>query len=131
MDAARWEQLQALFLRTADLPAAAQRAALDAACGSDEDLKTAALELLEADARTGGAVDRELAHVAGDVLDSPWTLSPASDTFGPYRIVEMIKEGGMGVVYLAERSDVGQRVAIKVLRDAWVSPSRRARFAIE
>jgi serine/threonine-protein kinase len=131
MDAARWEQLQAIFLRTVDLPAGAQRAALDAACGSDEDLKTAVLELLEADARTGGAVDGDLAEVAGDVLDSPWSLSPASDRFGPYRIVEMIKEGGMGVVYLGERTDVGQRVAIKVLRDAWVSPSRRARFAIE
>jgi serine/threonine-protein kinase len=131
MDAARWEQLQAIFLRTADLPALAQRAVLDAACGSDETLKTAVLELLEADARSGGAVDGELAEVAGEILDSPWSLSPASDMFGPYRIIEMIKEGGMGVVYLAERSDVGQRVAIKVLRDAWVSPSRRARFAIE
>jgi serine/threonine-protein kinase len=131
MDAARWEQLQAIFLRTADLPAVARRAALNDACGEDEDLKTAVLELLEADARTGGAVDGDLAEVAGDILDSPWSLSPASERFGPYRIVEMIKEGGMGVVYLAERTDVGQRVAIKVLRDAWVSPSRRARFAIE
>jgi serine/threonine-protein kinase len=131
MDAARWEQLQAIFLQTADLPAGARRTALDDACGGDEDLKTAVRELLAADERTSGAVDGDLAQVAGDVLDSPWSLSPASDRFGPYRIVEMIKEGGMGVVYLGERTDVGQRVAIKVLRDAWVSPSRRARFAIE
>jgi serine/threonine-protein kinase len=37
----------------------------------------------------------------------------------------------MGVVYLAEREDVGQRAAVKVLRDLWVSPESRVRFAGE
>jgi len=35
----------------------------------------------------------------------------------------------MGAVYLAEREDLGNLVAIKVLRDAWFSPARRQRFA--
>ena len=34
-------------------------------------------------------------------------------------------------VYLAERPDLGNLVAIKVLRDAWLSPARRERFASE
>ena len=37
----------------------------------------------------------------------------------------------MGVVYLAERTDIGGQVAIKFLRDAWLSPMRRERFAAE
>src|SRR5580704_18954430 len=37
----------------------------------------------------------------------------------------------MGVVYLAERSDLGTQVAVKVLRDAWLSPARRERFGTE
>src|SRR5688500_18568620 len=37
----------------------------------------------------------------------------------------------MGVVYLAERADLGSVAAIKVLRDAWLSPARRERFAAE
>jgi eukaryotic-like serine/threonine-protein kinase len=37
----------------------------------------------------------------------------------------------MGVVYLAERVDLGSLVAIKLLRDAWLSPARRERFASE
>src|SRR5207245_10925663 len=36
-----------------------------------------------------------------------------------------------GVVYLAEREDLGSLVAIKILRDAWLSPARRQRFASE
>src|ERR1700675_997109 len=51
--------------------------------------------------------------------------------FGPYRIMKLLGEGGMGVVYLAERKDLGTQVAIKVLRDAWLSPARRERFASE
>src|SRR2546427_1165150 len=37
----------------------------------------------------------------------------------------------MGVVYLAEREDLGSIAAIKILRDAWLSPDRRERFASE
>ena len=59
--------------------------------------------------------------------------SPAAlrASFGPYRIVELLGEGGMGVVYLAQRPDLGTYAAIKILRDAWLSPSRRERFASE
>ena len=37
----------------------------------------------------------------------------------------------MGIVYLAERPDLGSIVAIKILRDGWLSPARRRRFAAE
>ncbi len=37
----------------------------------------------------------------------------------------------MGVVYPADRDDLGTVAAIKILRDAWLSPARRDRFAAE
>lgn len=36
-------------------------------------------------------------------------------TVGSYRIVRLIGQGGMGVVYLAVQPNIGSRVAIKVL----------------
>jgi serine/threonine-protein kinase len=51
--------------------------------------------------------------------------------FGPYRLIRPLGEGGMAVVYLARRDDLGSVAAIKVLRDAWLSPTRRERFAAE
>src|SRR5439155_488277 len=50
---------------------------------------------------------------------------------GPYRLKEALGQGGMGVVYLAEREDLGSVAAIKILRDAWLSPDRQERFASE
>jgi serine/threonine protein kinase len=50
---------------------------------------------------------------------------------GHYRIERLLGEGGMGVVYLAHREDLGSQVAIKLLRDGWMSPARRERFTSE
>ena len=38
------------------------------------------------------------------------------EIFGNYRVTELIGEGGMGVVYLAEHPGIGRRAAIKILR---------------
>jgi serine/threonine protein kinase len=60
---------------------------------------------------------------------------PALDSLprkiGPYRVLEKIGEGGMGVVYLA-RDAAGRQVAIKVLGPAVASdPAARVRLARE
>ncbi|MBZ5599014.1 MAG: serine/threonine-protein kinase [Acidobacteriia bacterium] len=131
MDSTRWERIQALFHDAADLPAPEQRVFLRAACGSDQELLADVLVLLEEDARGGSLLDRNVAQVAHEMLDQGVPAPPAFKEIGPYRIKEVLGEGGMGVVYLAERDDLGNRVAIKILRDAWLSPARRERFASE
>src|SRR5213080_668290 len=131
MNAARWEQIQVLFHEVADLPDPAQRASLEAQCAEDPALMTEVLSLLEEDARGDSLLDRDAAHVAAEVLDEGIPPALLDQTFGPYRLKEALGQGGMGVVYLAEREDLGSVAAIKILRDAWLSPDRRERFASE
>jgi serine/threonine protein kinase len=38
---------------------------------------------------------------------------------GRYRVIELIGEGGMGKVYLAEHTEIGKRVALKVLHPSY------------
>jgi len=127
VDPERWQQIQSIFHQVVDRPEPERADALDAACGGDTSLIAEVAPLLEEDARSTSVLDRELAGIAHQVVDAPLAFVPFEE-FGPYRVKSVLGEGGMGVVYLAEREDLGSLVAIKILRDAWLSPARLARF---
>ncbi|MBL8215887.1 MAG: serine/threonine protein kinase [Bryobacterales bacterium] len=58
---------------------------------------------------------------------------PRTSQCGPYRLVRELGQGGMGSVYLAERSDgeIEQQVAIKLLRSSADAPAWLDRFLRE
>ena len=133
MDRERWDEIQNLFHEAADLPKEDQDVFLRAHCGQDQAMIAEVLGMLEEDAHPGvSLLDVNLAQVAYDMLgrDLPNRDLPIKQ-FGPYEALRLLGEGGMGVVYLARHRDLGKLVAIKVLRDAWLSPSRRQRFLTE
>jgi serine/threonine-protein kinase len=129
MNPERWERAQAIFNSAIELPDASERKDyVRAKCGPDAELETFVLALLRED-ETPSVLDQKMGDVASAILgDVP--LLPQSE-FGPYRISGLLGEGGMGVVYLAERDDLRSKAAVKILRDSSLSPARRARFATE
>ena len=58
-----------------------------------------------------------LAALEADPDDSQPIIGHVVD--GRYRVTELIGEGGMGKVYLAEHVDIGKRVALKVLHPSY------------
>ncbi|HEY7728705.1 MAG TPA: serine/threonine-protein kinase, partial [Candidatus Eisenbacteria bacterium] len=126
----RWERIQALFHEAAELPAEEQERLLAARYPDEPEIAAEVLALLAEDRRPGSPLERDLAGIADRILEEG-IGGGAPRTIGPYRLIRVIGEGGMGVVYLAERTDLENRVAIKILRDAWLSPARRERFAAE
>ena len=129
MTPARWALLKAVVQQALALPPVERAQCLVAACAGDEGLRLEAQSLLEADASAGAFIEtpalaREDMSGALAVLDeSPtWT----GRRVGPYVLVREIGHGGMGVVYLAIRSDDAyrQQVAIKVIRSAFAPSSR-------
>ena len=135
MDERGWQQIQDIFARAVDLPPEEQRAAVERMYTGDETLRIQVLrnvmEMLEEDRRANPLLDSSPAETARAVLDFGPLHSLVLREIGPYRLLRFLGEGGMGVVYLAERTDIGGQVAIKLLRDAWLSPMRRQRFRIE
>ncbi len=129
MQPERWEKIQELFHGAADLPEGDRRAFLEASCGSDSELIAEVLAMLDADSTPTAILGRDVSTLAASMISS--TTQLPQHPFGAYRVTEILGEGGMGVVYLAQREDLGSRAAVKILRDAWLSPARRERFAAE
>lgn len=130
MDAARWSRVEALFHESLERPEQERMAFLRAASAGDTELVESVASMLAEDCRGSSLLDRGLTEIAFEALgDSTDTVS-VSDV-GPYRLERILGEGGMGVVWLAERTDAGNLVAIKFLPNAGLSPARRERFTCE
>jgi serine/threonine-protein kinase len=129
MDDRRWATLQTLFHHAADLDPDAQQAFIAAAAEDDAEMSALLATMLEQDRRGQPLLDGGVGSAAAVVMDRDHT--PPGTRFGAYRATALLGEGGMGVVYKAERDDLGQTAAIKILKDAWLSPSRRERFVKE
>jgi serine/threonine-protein kinase len=127
----RWQAVQEVFAQAVDLPAEEQNATVIDLCHGDASMVAEVMELLEEDARTQPMLDSSIDQAVRSVLEFGALPSLIEKQIGPYKLLRLLGEGGMGVVYLAERTDIGGKVAIKLLRDAWLSPMRRQRFRME
>jgi serine/threonine protein kinase/tetratricopeptide (TPR) repeat protein len=77
------------------------------------------------------AIEAQETH-ASDRPGATTAAETAPEQIGPYRILEPLGEGGMGIVYLAEqREPVRRRVALKLIKPGMDSKQVLARFESE
>ncbi|MHC4355332.1 MAG: serine/threonine protein kinase, partial [Planctomycetota bacterium] len=101
---------------------------LDNACEGDEKLRAEVEALLEAHEKAGDfleapAVDPKATLHHPPAIDGPGTK------IGRYELLEMIGEGGMGLVYLAQQKElVKRKVALKIVKLGMDSKQVVARF---
>lgn len=130
MNLPRWDRVQQAFESVVELSGVSREARMASINEDDPDLAAALAKLLEADAEPS-LLDASLTALAENALRHDHVGALVEGQIGPYKLLRVLGEGGMGVVYLAERLHIGGFVAIKILRDAWMSPMRRERFRME
>ena len=136
-----WEQISSIIDRALDLEPDEQIAFVDDVCGDNEVLKANVIHFLDNIEPSDGLWDKMVESgsvlvneiTSSDVdIDDSQLFSPLKQA-GPYRVIELIARGGMGNVYLAERSDgqFDRKVAIKILRHELSSKNHVDRFLAE
>jgi serine/threonine protein kinase len=136
--------LRTIFEHALEIPAGLQRDAyLDNACASDTELRAEVESLLTAHANAGSFLDHPAAGLdrsaprSGEgladctLLQTPIAERPGT-VIGPYKLLQQIGEGGMGVVFMAEQSEPIQRtVALKIIKPGMDTRQVIARFEAE
>lgn len=120
---------EAIFQEAAELPADEQLARARALCGGDTAVYSEVRSLL-------ANVDQQDTFLANAAFTWPTTLPgdeapPPPQQVPGYRILRMIGQGGMGVVYEAEQQNPRRTVALKVIRPGLASAELMRRFEHE
>jgi serine/threonine protein kinase len=123
---------EAIFLAALDKATPQERAAyVHGACEEDSDLLRRVRQLLDCHEGSKGPLDTPPPGLRGTVDSSPMSEG-AGTVIGPYKLLQQIGEGGMGVVWMAEQTQPVQRkVALKVIKPGMDSGQVIARFEAE
>jgi serine/threonine protein kinase/WD40 repeat protein len=132
MNQERWSQIEDMFHRVLAARDDERARLLDALRGHDLELHQEVLTLLESASDTGDLI-REVVVAEAGSLTAAAHASAVGRRVGVYRLRAVLGEGGMGVVYLADRDDAqfAKQVAIKILPHALGSPQAIERFLDE
>jgi serine/threonine protein kinase/Tfp pilus assembly protein PilF len=138
------QRAQRVFIELAGLPPEARAAALHTACAGDDELRAEVQALLDAEARSGGLLGSPTANREDDVTIAAETRAshgvpiPAllreapGSCIGPYKLLQLIGEGGFGSVFMAEQEKPVQRkVALKIIKLGMDTRQVVARFEQE
>jgi serine/threonine-protein kinase len=120
MNAEEWAALDRLLDTALDLPPDARTSWIDSLGPEYDAVRPRLRRLLEVPPLSDARLT--LPRFDDDIAGEPGLPSPdPGSSVGPYRLIRKLAHGGMGTVWLAQRSDglITRRVALKLPRGAW------------
>jgi tetratricopeptide (TPR) repeat protein/tRNA A-37 threonylcarbamoyl transferase component Bud32 len=119
-----FRRVEELYQQALDLPAEGRLPFLQQACGGDRHLLDEVATLIQ-------HYDGAPSSFLGQPVHSIPAASALPQQIGRYRILSVLGQGGMGVVYRAEQANPRRPVALKVLRGGVAGRDALRRFELE
>ncbi len=123
----RWQQIDQLFHSVLERESGERAAFLAQACNGDESLRREVESLIGSHEQAESFIETPAADIAAELLAGKEAELTAGHSVGPYKIISLIGEGGMGEVYLAEDMRLGRQVALKRLPALFPLDAERVR----
>src|SRR5262249_19090252 len=123
------DRIESVFAAALQLPSPQERVAfLDRACADNPILRGRVEALLKAHDHASSFLQDQPARPQGTEHYETVAELPGS-VIGPYKLMERIGEGGMGLVFVAEQQHpVRRKVALKIIKPGMDSREVIARF---
>jgi serine/threonine protein kinase len=123
--------LEEIFLAAVEKAPADRAVYLDAACGSEAELRAQVEALLRSHEEAGSLLEQPLFRPSPTVDEPPAAEQPGVSV-GPYKLLQQIGEGGMGTVWMAQQTEPVKRlVAVKLIKAGMDSKQVIVRFEAE
>jgi WD40 repeat protein len=121
-----------VFLAALEIESADERKAyLDSACAGDVKFRQRVEALLNRHRESAGLLDEPPPGLNTVLVQTSVTERPGT-VIGPYKLLQQIGEGGMGVVFMAEQTaPVRRKVALKIIKPGMDTRQVIARFEAE
>jgi serine/threonine protein kinase len=124
-------KVEDIFLTALEKALAERAAYLNDACGADVELRAQVESLLRSHEEAGSLLEQPLFQ-PGPTVDQPAAAEQTGTVIGPYKLLELIGEGGMGTVWMAQQTEPVKRVvAVKLIKPGMDSRQVLARFEAE
>ena len=132
MDSGKWQKIEEAVAVAPEISGGRRGVWLDEFCAGDAELKAQIQSLLALSTEAENFLEKSVSPYAAQILPENGT-NLAGKQFSHYKIVAEIGRGGMGAVFLAERSDgeFEQRVALKIMRQTILDSEAENRFRRE
>ena len=128
----RYRRAGELYEAARNMQSAERDGFLRRACTDDEPLRREVEAWLAAGAHARSFMEQPAVEMVAAGISGLSMETPLVGSLGPYQVLSLLGRGGMGVVYLAQDTRLGRRVAVKLLpADLTADPDRVRRFERE